>query len=276
MSPTASAFWWVFLVAALTVGVIVLALGIALVITQRRFLALHRAYAERLLKAQEEERAWVAREVHDDALQRVAMLVHELHDWAAEARGEEAPPDPARLEATRIEAMRAELEDLAVMLRRVAHRLHPTLIDQAGLVPALEGLASDVGRATGVRVQVERPAGFPTLPREAALHLYRIAQEALRNVVTHAGVPAARVALAAADGRVTLAVSDEGRGFATADPARRRGLGLISMSERARLAGGTLELTSDAGAGTTVRVTVPLVTAGTAVSGEYSGMAEVA
>jgi signal transduction histidine kinase len=223
------------------------------VIYQRRFLALHRSHATRMLQAQEEERAWVAREVHDDALQRVALVVQELHDW--EAQG--ALGGDQQLQ--RVTALREEIEDLAVMLRRVAHRLHPSLIDQAGLVPALEGLASDVGRAAGLQVEVVAPAApIPPLPREHALLLYRIAQEALRNVAKHARVKRASIGVRALDGTIQLRVTDEGHGFVTNDSARGRGLGLISMAERARLAEGRLEIWSQPGAGTTVTATVPV------------------
>jgi two-component system sensor histidine kinase UhpB len=222
------------------------------VIYQRRFLALHREHAMGLLKAQEEERAWVAREVHDDALQRVALVVHELNDWVSQNN---LSPDQRQ----RVDALKDEIDDLAVMLRRVAHRLHPALIDQGGLVPALHGLASDVGRASGMQVDVTAPNGeMPALPREHALLLYRIAQEALRNVAKHANVRRAALDLRAANGTIELSVADGGAGFVTNDVARRRGLGLISMSERARLVDGRFEIWSQPGAGTTVRVTVPV------------------
>src|SRR3982751_2526623 len=101
--------------ATLTLVVILTAFAAALIIYQRRFLQMHRTFADSLLAAQEEERAWVAREVHDDALQRVAMLAHELHETAEE------PPTSADRQRQRMEALVAEVEDLGVMLRRVAH-----------------------------------------------------------------------------------------------------------------------------------------------------------
>jgi len=254
VSPSPSALWWVFLVATLALGVILFALGAAIVIYQRRFLALHRTYAVNMLRAQEEERAWVAREVHDDALQRVALVVHELHDWSND--GVTSPEKQQH----RVEALRQEIEDLAVMLRRVAHRLHPALIEQAGLVPALTGLAADVSRASGLQVDASLPNGqVPRLSTDHALLVYRIAQEALRNVTKHSGVKEARLHVAYTQEWIELTVSDQGRGFVTDDTARARGLGLISMAERARLAGGSLEMWSQPGSGTTVRVTVPLM-----------------
>jgi signal transduction histidine kinase len=246
-------FWQLYVVFAISLGVILFALGAALVIYQRRFVKLHRSYAKNLLNAQEEERAWVAREVHDDALQRVAMVVHELHDWESDG-----PLAPAK-QQQRVEALRHEIEDLAVMLRRVAHRLHPSLIDQGGLVPALQGLATDVSRSSGMQVNFTMHAnGAPPVPRDTALTLYRIAQEALRNAAKHSGVKEAQLELTVNKDFVAMMVSDRGKGFVTDDTARKRGLGLLSMAERARLAEGRVDFASEPGKGTTIRVTVPI------------------
>jgi signal transduction histidine kinase len=236
---------------ALALVVILTAFASALIVYQRRFLRVHRTFADNLLAAHEEERAWVAREVHDDALQRVAMLVHELDEWPASAVANAQE---------RLAALREEIEDLGVMLRRVAHRMHPALIDHAGLVPALQALAVDVSRASGVRVDVteEARAGDGSPPsRDHALLVYRIAQEALRNVSKHAGVAHCRMHIAVSTDRIELLVQDQGKGFVADDSARGRGLGLISMAERARLADGRLEIWSRPGEGTSVRAMIP-------------------
>jgi signal transduction histidine kinase len=236
---------WAFLSAGAALGVIVLAFGAALVLYQRRIVALHRAHAAGLLRAQEEERAWVAREVHDDALQRIAILLHEL-DGAA--------PAP------RADALRAELEDLSGMLRRLAYRLHPAFLEREGLVPALRRLAADLERATGLRAEVIARDGAPRAVAPAqALVAYRVAQEALNNVVRHAGVAACSVTVATSGDALQLAVADEGRGFAVADRQGAGGLGMISMTERARAAGGHLTIDSQPGGGTTVRLRLPCV-----------------
>jgi signal transduction histidine kinase len=252
VSPSAGAFWWLFLMAALTLVVILTAFAAALIIYQRRFMQMHRAFADNLLAAHEEERAWVAREVHDDALQRVAMLVHELDEWPGSVK--------ANGTADRVSALREEIEDLGVMLRRVAHRMHPALIDHAGLVPALQALAVDVSRSSGLRVDVtdeSQGEGATPLPREHAILVYRIAQEALRNVVKHASVSHCRMYVAVGPTGVELQVTDQGKGFVADDSARGRGLGLISMAERARLADGRLEISSRPGAGTGIRALIP-------------------
>lgn len=235
---------------AMTLVVILTAFAAALMIYQRRFVHIHRVYATNLLAAHEEERAWVAREVHDDALQRIAMLAHELDDWASSGA--------SGGEREKVFALREEVEDLGVMLRRVAHRLHPAILDQAGLIPALHSLALDVTRSSGVRVDVtEAASDNPQISRDHALILYRIAQEALRNVAKHAGVAQCRMHIAVLPSSVELTITDNGRGFVTDDAARGRGLGLISMGERARLADGRLEIRSQPGSGTTVRALIP-------------------
>ena len=249
MSPSPGALWWFFVMVALALVVILTAFASALIVYQRRFLRAHRTFADNLLAAHEEERAWVAREVHDDALQRVAMLVHELDEWPA------AVPNTQE----RLAALREEIEDLGVMLRRVAHRMHPALIDHAGLVPALQALAIDVSRASGVRVDVSEQSNGDGSPpsRDHALLVYRIAQEALRNVSKHAAVAHCRMHIAVLSDQIELEVRDQGKGFVADDSARGRGLGLISMAERARLADGRLEIWSRPGGGTSVRAVIP-------------------
>jgi two-component system sensor histidine kinase UhpB len=252
--PDSSGLVWAYVAPLLAVAVILSALGAALVIYQRRFLAIHREYAKKLIAAHEEERAYVAREVHDDALQRVAMLQHELRDWA----------DGKRLntstEHARASALAQELEDLGVMLRRVAHRLHPAIIEQGGLIPALAQLADDVTRASSVDVHATLPPpGFEkTLSRDRAIIVFRIAQEALRNVVKHSEARKAEISVEVTGETLALSVKDDGKGFDSTDPARKSGIGLISISERARLVDGKFSISSSPGQGTTVRVHVPL------------------
>lgn len=256
MPADADQLFWAYLAAALALGVILAAFVAAVFIYQRQYLRLHREYATKLLQAQEEERAWVAREVHDDALQRVAMLQHELHDWSA---GESVAEGLNRA-TPRVAAFRSELEDLGVMLRRVAHRLHPALIDQAGLLPALSQLASDISRASGLEVETdfEDNGRASQLSRERALILYRIAQEGLRNVTKHASAKRALIGVRSNEVGIEVAIQDFGVGFESTDPSRSKGLGLISMAERAKLADGRFDIWSKPGEGTTVRVTVPL------------------
>jgi signal transduction histidine kinase len=229
--------------------VFVVAFAAALVIAQRRRLSMHRDYSQRVLSAHEEERAWVARELHDDMLQRVAMVRHELDSlWATLS----SAATPA--EAHRLRALNAELVDLGVALRTVAHRLHPTIVDQLGLPRALEALGGEFARG-GLDVQVAVPTDA-SIPAPVAHAAYRIAQEALRNIVKHAGVKEAQMLLDVDAPGLILRISDNGRGFTSS--AGTPGLGLASMRERAALIHGTVQVKSKPGGGTVVEAVLPL------------------
>lgn len=245
--------WWVFLAGVLALAVILTGFIVALVISQRRVLRVERDHARRLLEAQEAERAWVAREVHDDALQRVAAVRAEVEFLLAETVADPGPADVRKLAA-----VKAELDDLSHVLRAVAHHLHPSLVEQAGLVAGLRSLQGEVARSLGVTVTLEAPDSPIPLKLDVALAAYRIAQEALRNVARHSGSQRAGLALSVEDGWMVLRVSDEGRGFRAGGEGERRGLGLIAMQERAALAGGRFDVSSEPGRGTVVEVAFPL------------------
>jgi len=251
VSANASAVVYAFLGAGIALVAILLALAVTLVLYQRRFLSMHRNYAEGLLRTQEQERAWVAREVHDDALQRIMMLVHELDDWAQVPHGNGATP------AQRLQALRLELEDLSLVLRRMAYRLHPAFVEQSSIEELLHRVAGEAERM-GMQVEIRGDAGLmASLPPERALVLYRIAQEALTNVSRHAETEYAVLEVQRREGALEVTILDFGAGF---DPngARRRGLGLLSMHERARAAGGILSVESHPGGGTRVQLQLPV------------------
>ena len=245
-----SAVLWLFVSAGMALAVILLSLGAALAIYQRRFLAMHRSYADGLLNAQEQERAAVAREVHDDALQRILILMQDLDEWSAQP--EKSTPIPQR-----VGALRAGLEDLSASLRQMAYRLHPSFHREEGIMPMLERLASDVDKG-GITVEVRDKLGQrPPLTADQSLAVYRIAQEALSNVLRHAGPTRAVVEVARDNGAIQLTVEDYGTGFDATVP-RRGGLGLTSMAERARVLGGALSVESHPGGGTRVRLRLPV------------------
>jgi two-component system NarL family sensor kinase len=244
------AIWSLFVAGVLSVGIVLVALGAALILAQRRRLAMQQDFARRLLAAQEDERARIAREVHDDALQRVAMIGHEVDDLATTLPGNGA--DVAR----RARAIATELQDLGVMLRSVAHQLHPSLVEQVGLARALQALGTEFSRTTGLVVDVSVTGADVPLRPDVGLAAYRIAQESLRNVVRHAQTERVTVELEANEDTVRLRVRDSGRGL----PAGRRtesGLGLRAMRERAELVKGRLAVTSAPGSGTTVEAVLP-------------------
>jgi signal transduction histidine kinase len=240
--------WSFFVAGALSVAIVVAAFLVALVLSQRRRLAEERAHAQRVLAAQEEERARVARELHDDALQRVALVRHEIADAALRAAPELAH---------RLGGIAGELEDLGVVLRTAAHQLHPSIVEKAGLPRALGALGEEFGRAAGLTVRVRVPPGAIACAPAAGLAVYRIAQEALRNVVRHAGVPAAELSLEATPQALVLRIADEGRGFEAERGRASDGLGLVAMRQRAEGAGGRLTVEARPGGGTVVTATIP-------------------
>jgi signal transduction histidine kinase len=254
LSDTGVAIWWVFVAGVLALVVVLVGFVVALVISQRRVIRVEREHARRLLEAQEAERAWVAREVHDDALQRVMAVGAELEYLEAKTAGYVRPED-----ARKLTALKEELDDLSSLLRRVAHRLHPSMVEKAGLVIGLRTLLDDLERSPGLEVRFTAPDSPIPLELDVALAVYRIAQEALRNVARHSGANLATLTLAVANGWVSLRVLDRGRGFNLRDGKGSRGLGLVAMQERAALAGGRFQVSSEPGQGTVVEVAFPAV-----------------
>lgn len=250
MPGAGQALWSLFVAGILSVGIVIVALGAAMILAQRRRIGMQRDFARRLLSAQEDERARIAREVHDDALQRVAMIGHELDDLAITLPGNGGDA------AHRARAIATELQDLGVMLRSVAHQLHPSLVEQVGLARALQALGAELTRTTGMDVAVAVPDDNLALRPDVALAAYRIAQESLRNAVRHAQTDHVTVELEARADAVHLRVRDRGRGLPTGRPAEG-GLGLRAMSERAELVKGRLTVTSVPGSGTTVEAILP-------------------
>ncbi len=241
--------WALFIAGVLSVAITLGAFLTALVISQRRRIAVERAHSQRLLSAQEEERSRVARELHDDALQRVAIIRHELGEITVLA-GPEA--------VHRMTGVSGELEDLGTVLRTAAHQLHPSVVEKAGLVRALGALAEEFGRTAGLEVLLALPPADLRIAPGVGIAAYRIAQEALRNVVRHAGVKQADLTLEIHDGTLTLAIADAGKGFAAGAPRPEDGLGLIAMRQRAAAAGGRLTVTPRPGGGTVVTATLPV------------------
>ncbi len=253
MSDNAPALWWVFLLGVLASFILLAAVVASLVVSQRRYMKLRRAQASRVLEAQEEERAWVSREVHDDAVQRLMLIGRACGD-SKNAIAELAPR-----EASRLGGVQADLEDLSVLLRGLAHRLHPALLDRGGLRAALRGLADELERGYGLQVSLSLPDGETPLglAPQRELVLFRIAQEALHNVVKHAEVKSAELTLTGNGNQIQLTVKDQGRGFDQSKPGTGSGIGLIGINERAYLAEGQVEIVSALGEGTMVRASLP-------------------
>jgi signal transduction histidine kinase len=232
-------------------AILVVAVGAAVIVSHRKITAATRDYAARQVAALEEERSRVARDLHDDVSQQIAVLSHRL-----ETIQESLPnsADPGLRNAA--EAVGDGLRDLADTVRAMAHRMHPSLLDHLGLGPALESLAHETATGTGLEVRVEM-ALDPKLELPQALALYRVAQEALHNVQKHARAARVLVRMRQTDRSTILEVSDDGEGFLLQASASPPGLGLLSMRERMRLAGGELSIASTPGQGTVVVAWVP-------------------
>ncbi|HEX7220049.1 MAG TPA: PAS domain S-box protein [Burkholderiales bacterium] len=206
----------------------------------------------RLVQAEEAERRRIAAELHDRVGQSLSALNINL-DIIAKTPGLAAPVKQ-RLEDS------AELVDTTLQsIESVMAELRPPLLDEYGLAAALDWHAQEYSRRTGIRVTLDREAADAagSLRIEAALALFRIAQEALNNVLKHARASAVRIELALAGSQVALTVHDDGRGFDPAELPRGR-LGMTTMRERAEAAGGQLQVDSAPGKGTRVTATVPL------------------
>jgi PAS domain S-box-containing protein len=211
-----------------------------------------RALAAGLLTAQEEERRRLSRELHDDFNQKLAMFAVQ-----AESLEQELPPTHHGIRP-RIAKLREGVNSLSDDVRHIAYQLHPSILDHLGLVVALRSLCQQFSRRHGVKTRFIRRRLPPAIPQDVALCLYRVAQEALGNVAKHARSARATVALSGGPEGLHLSITDYGVGFDPAAVENRRGLGLISMEERVRLAEGTFCVRTRPRGGTRLDVRIPL------------------
>jgi signal transduction histidine kinase len=206
--------------------------------------------AARLIAAQESERRRIAHELHDNVGQKLALLSMEINSLGAQIGAV-----PAAL-AEAIAGLSERARDIANDVHCLSHDLHPPQLELLGLSKALAGLCQDLTSRFSVQVEFRQGPGRPCVSRGAALCLFRVAQEALQNVVKHSGATAALVRLRQAQQTIHLHVSDGGRGFA-ASSKDGIGLGLLSMRERVHTAGGRIVIRSVPGHGTRVAVRLP-------------------
>ncbi len=202
----------------------------------------------RLVRAQEEERRALSRELHDEVAQAFSAVLME-----AENLLDLAPPPDVR---AHLDSIRGVASKGMHEIRNMALLLRPSMLDDFGLLPALEWQAREIGKRTGLRVQVSSEMSGE-LPEEHKTCVYRVVQEALNNCAQHAQASAVQVCVRQGAGQILVTVQDDGSGF---DPERVRGLGLLGMEERARHLGGSFQIDSHAGRGTLLRVTLPLAT----------------
>jgi len=216
-----------------------------------------RFYVQQITRAQEDERKRVARELHDDASPPLLLLIQQLDAIASKNR----PRIPQPLKEN-IEYLRRQAVEALEGVRRCAQDLRPRILDDLGLLPALEWMAENLTKEYGIDTQVEVKGNEQSLPAEVELLLFRIAQEALSNIRRHAEASKAWVTTEFSDGKLILTVRDNGNGFELpqriGDLASTGKLGLAGMQERARLIGGELTPISQLGKGTTITVEVPI------------------
>jgi signal transduction histidine kinase len=202
----------------------------------------------RLVDAQEQERRAISRELHDEVGQSLSALLMELGNlgavasFDAEWRGH-------------VESIRKLAETSVNVVRNMALLLRPSMLDDLGLVPALQWQAREISKRTAMAVTVDAESVADDLPEDLKTCIYRVVQEALHNCARHACARSVRIQVAQESTRIHLSVIDDGQGF---DSAHTRGLGLLGMEERVTHLGGRFHLQSEPGRGTRLRIEIPL------------------
>jgi PAS domain S-box-containing protein len=215
-----------------------------------------RALGARLDSVREEERRVMAREIHDQIGQSLTALKLDLAWLRRQLDGQASPAVAARTAA-----MDGLIDQIIETARRVSADLRPPVLDDLGLGAAITWVAREVEKRTGISAELRLPADNPPVTPEAALALFRIVQEALTNVVRHAGARHVRIELEVTGGCAVLSIADDGRGATRDELERPTALGVLGMRERALVVGGSVTITGSPGQGTTVTVSVPLAPA---------------
>lgn len=210
-----------------------------------------RALSVYLQYVREEERTRIAREVHDELGQALTGLKFELSIIPSEL-----PKAPKALIA-RVTSLCARIDAIIQTVRRISTELRPGILDDLGLVAAIEWQANEFQARTGIACAVSASVEEPALSDEAKTALFRIYQETLTNVLRHARAKRVEVALARVNGRLRLQVKDDGKGIPADEVTSARSLGLLGMRERAALLGGEFQITGEPNEGTVVTVTIP-------------------
>jgi PAS domain S-box-containing protein len=205
----------------------------------------------RLIEAQEEERKWIARELHDDIGQRIALVAVEL-----DRCGQQVTNAPT-IVRDHIRQASQLVSDVSDDIQAISHRLHSSKLEYLGLATAAKTFCRDLSEQRHVRIEFKHSDIPAALPKEISLCLFRVLQEALQNAVKHSGAADVSVKVQGTLDGIHLTVSDSGVGFNWRHAVNGRGLGLISMRERLRLVNGELSIQSEPGRGTTILARVP-------------------
>jgi len=232
-------------------------IGIVVDITERKLgeEALSRV-SLRLIEAQEQERARIARELHDDLSQRMALLEMGLRQF------ELSMPELSADAQQQLHSISEVAAEVSSDLHSISHQLHPAKLDLLGLVAAVGGHCREVSEQHDLQVEFVHHEVGTQIPKDVALCLFRIVQEALRNIAKHSRTETAKVELSGSGEEIYLCISDNGAGFSPESAQAKGGLGLISMRERLRLIGGHLVVESEPSHGTRIRVHVPVSNGG--------------
>ena len=204
----------------------------------------------KLVEAQEQERARISRELHDDINQRIALLAIELDQLREKHKD---LPSKVRGHVQKLQQMTS---DISSRVYALSHKLYFSIPDSLGLAKGMRSWCREFGKQQEIAIDF-KSHDLPRLPQEISLCLFRVLQEALHNAAKHSGVERIKVQLAENSGEIQLIVSDTGKGFDINAARRSGGLGLMSMHERVRLVGGTILIDSRRLVGTTIRVRVP-------------------
>lgn len=203
--------------------------------------------SSRLLKAHEEERKKVARELHDQVGGAMATLLLGLNDLDSGL-----PPDgPAQVQ---LQALKRLAEENVAIVRNIALLLRPSMLDELGLIPALNWQAREVFRRTGMEVAVDADDACDHLPDEYRTCIYRLVQESLQNAARHAKAAHARVTVREEPAQIRLSIQDDGAGF---DPRHQKGMGILGMEERVRHVGGVFHIDSQPDQGAQISILLP-------------------
>jgi PAS domain S-box-containing protein len=200
----------------------------------------------KLVEAQEQERARIARELHDDINQRLALLAIDLGQLR---------DNPNEVQ-TRLEELRQQTIEISRDVQTLSHDLHSSQLEYLGVVAGLKGWCKEFGERQGIEIICKHDVRS-TLPPDIGLCLFRVVQEALHNAAKHSGVKHLEVELTEDAGELRLTIKDLGKGFDVEAARQGQGLGLTSMQERVRLVHGTIEIQSKPMGGTTIRVRIP-------------------
>jgi signal transduction histidine kinase len=208
--------------------------------------------ASKLISSQEDERKRIARELHDDTVQQLALLSVEIHQM------KQALPVSAEALRSRMNGLEKRASEIADGVQSLSHELHSSKLEYLGLASAMKGFCKEFGDKYEAEVDFDCEGMAPTVPQEISACLFRVLQEGLHNALKHSGVRFFEVKLHGSPSEIQLTVRDAGVGFDPQSARETQGLGLISMRERVRLVNGTISVTSRPQSGTEVSVRIHL------------------